>query len=127
MGQGDCGSNGFLQRLRRAGSHGGRRDQVRRLLAIAVVLDGSSRAGSRHDRRDGPPRRDRVIRFNEEGPDGGINVPAPGVAGVAEVNWGGARELSLTAQRRAASWNGSRDPHWITVGEIRARHCPLPL
>ena len=79
MGQGDCASNGFLQRLRCAGSHGGRRDQVRRLLAIAAMLDGSSRAeAARIGGMDRQTLRGWVIRFNEKGPDGLINVPAAG-------------------------------------------------
>ena len=64
-----------------AGSHGGRKDsdQVRRLLAIAAVLDGSSRAeAAKIGGMDRQTLRDWVIRFNEEGPDGLINVPAPG-------------------------------------------------
>ena len=54
-------------------------DQVRRLLAIAAVLDGSSRAeAAKIGGMDRQTLRDWVIRFNEEGPDGLINVPAPG-------------------------------------------------
>ena len=52
--------------------------QVRRLLAIAAVLDGASReeaatiGGSQ-------TLGDWVIRFNEQGPDGLINIPSPGM------------------------------------------------
>ena len=55
-------------------------DQVRRLLAIAAVLDGASRAeAAKVGGMDRQTLRDWVIRFNEQGPDGLINVPAPGV------------------------------------------------
>jgi transposase len=54
-------------------------DQVRRLLAIAVVIDGASRAvAAKVGGMDRQTLRDWVIRFNEQGPDGLINVPAPG-------------------------------------------------
>ena len=54
-------------------------DQVRRLLAIAAVLDGASRAeAAKIGGMDRQTLRDWVIRFNEQGPDGLINVPAPG-------------------------------------------------
>ena len=54
-------------------------DQVRRLLAIAAVLDGASRAeAAKVGGMDRQTLRDWVIRFNEQGPDGLINVPAPG-------------------------------------------------
>src|SRR5579863_601914 len=53
--------------------------QARRLLAIAAVLDGSSRAEAANiGGMDRQTLRDWVIRFNEQGPDGLINVPAPG-------------------------------------------------
>ena len=54
-------------------------DQVRRLLAIAAVLDGASRAeAAKVGGMDRQTLRDWVIRFNEQGPDGLINVLAPG-------------------------------------------------
>lgn len=54
-------------------------DQVRRLLAIAAVLDGASRAeAAKVGGMDRQTLRDWVIRFNEQGADGLINVPAPG-------------------------------------------------
>jgi transposase len=54
-------------------------DQVRRLLAIAAVLDGASRAeAAKVGGMDRQTLRDWVIRFNEQGPGGLINVPAPG-------------------------------------------------
>ena len=54
--------------------------QARRLLAIAAVLDGASRTEAVQDRRDGSADAgDWVIRFNDQGPDGLINIPSPGV------------------------------------------------
>ena len=45
-------------------------DQVRRLLAIAAVLDGASRAeAAKVGGMDRQTLRDWVIRFNEQGPD----------------------------------------------------------
>lgn len=54
--------------------------QARRLLAIAAVLDGASRAGAaKIGGMDRQTLRDWVIRYNEQGPDGLINIPSPGV------------------------------------------------
>jgi transposase len=54
--------------------------QARRLLALAAVLDGASRAeAARGGGMDRQTLRDWVIRFNERGPDGLINSPSPGV------------------------------------------------
>src|SRR5207244_8312243 len=54
--------------------------QARRLLAIAAVLDGASREdAAKIGGMDRQTLRDWVIRFNDEGPDGLINIPSPGV------------------------------------------------
>ena len=54
--------------------------QARRLLAIAAVLDGASREeAAQIGGMDRQTLRDWVIRFNERGPDGLINIPSPGV------------------------------------------------
>src|SRR5947207_6324463 len=54
--------------------------QARRLLAIAGVLDGASRENAaKIGGMDRQRLRDWVIRFNDEGPDGLINIPSPGV------------------------------------------------
>jgi transposase len=54
--------------------------QARRLLAIAAVLDGASRTeAAKIGGMDRQTLRDWVIRFNEQGADGLINVPSPGV------------------------------------------------
>ncbi len=53
--------------------------QARRLLAIAAVLDGASRAeAAKVGGMDRQTLRDWVIRFNEHGPDGLINLPSLG-------------------------------------------------
>ena len=53
--------------------------QARRLLAIAAVLDGASREGAaKIGGMDRQTLRDWVIRFNEQGPNGLINIPSPG-------------------------------------------------
>jgi putative transposase len=54
--------------------------QARRLLAIAAVLDGASRdEAAKIGGMDRQTLRDWVIRFNEQGPHGLINIPSPGV------------------------------------------------
>src|SRR5450631_2379190 len=54
--------------------------QARRLLAIAAVLDGASRQdAAKIGGMDRQTLRDWVIRFNEQGPDGLVNIPSPGV------------------------------------------------
>lgn len=54
--------------------------QARRLLAIAAVLDGASRAeAAKAGGMDRQTLRDWVIRFNEKGPEGLLNTPSPGV------------------------------------------------
>ena len=53
--------------------------QARR-LAIAAVLDGASREdAAKIGGMERQTLRDWVIRFNQQGPDGLINVPSPGV------------------------------------------------
>src|SRR5580693_5098735 len=54
--------------------------QARRLLAIAAVLDGVAREdAAKIGGMDRQTLRDWVLRFNEQGPDGLINIPSPGV------------------------------------------------
>jgi transposase len=54
--------------------------QARRLLAIAAVLDGASRTeAAKIGGMDRQTLRDWVIRFNDLGADGLINIPSPGV------------------------------------------------
>src|SRR5260221_2587351 len=54
--------------------------QARRLLAIAAVLDGASREeAAKISGMDRQTLRDWVIRFNEQGADGLINIPSPGM------------------------------------------------
>ena len=54
--------------------------QARRLLAIAAVLEGTLREDAAEIAgMDRQTLRDWVIRFNQRGPDGLINIPSPGV------------------------------------------------
>src|SRR6202047_3424175 len=54
-------------------------DQVRRLLALAAVYDGKDREEApRIGGMDRQTWRDWVHRFNERGPDGLVNIKAPG-------------------------------------------------
>ena len=54
--------------------------QARRLLAIAAVLDGASRTEAAEiGGMDRQTLRDWVIRFNDQGADGLVNIPSPGV------------------------------------------------
>jgi transposase len=56
--------------------------QARRVLAIAAVLDGSSREqAAKIGGMDRQTLRDWVIRFNEQGPDGLVNRSSPGAPG----------------------------------------------
>src|ERR1039457_5708449 len=53
--------------------------QARRLLADAVIHDGASREeAAKTGGMDRQTLRDWVIRFNEQRPDGLINIPSPG-------------------------------------------------
>jgi len=53
--------------------------QACRLLAIAAVLEGASREdAARCGGMDRQTLRDWVIRFNEQGPAGLVNIPSPG-------------------------------------------------
>jgi transposase len=68
-------------RLRQAARDSDDADQVRRLLALAAIYDGATRAEAAQI--GGVTRqivRDWVLRFNEGGPDGLINRKAPGKA-----------------------------------------------
>ena len=65
--------------LRRLARRCGDADQVRRLLALAVIVDGGSRSDAA--KVGGVTLqivRDWVIRFNAEGPDGLVSRKAPG-------------------------------------------------
>ena len=88
--------------------------QARRLLAIAAMLDGASRAeAARIGGMDRQTLRDWVIRFNAHGPDGLINIPSPGVPPKLEVEQG----------RSSAGW--SRKARSRRHGVVRWRACDL--
>src|SRR5918995_4257463 len=72
-------SSAELRRLAKKSRHGA---QARRLLAIAAVLDGASRAdAAKAGGMDRQTLRDWVIRFNEQGPDGLVSKLSPGAPG----------------------------------------------
>src|SRR3979411_15 len=67
-------------KLRRVRAREKNAAQTCRLLAIAAVFDGASREeAAKIGGMDRQTLRDWVIRFNEQGPDGLINIPSPGV------------------------------------------------
>ena len=67
------------EELRRAARRTADSDQARRLLAIALVLEGASRTeAARVTGMDRQTLRDWVIRFNEEGVEGLSDRPHPG-------------------------------------------------
>ena len=54
-------------------------NQSRRLLSLAAVRDGMDRgSAAKIGGMDRQTLRDWVIRYNEQGPDGLINIPSPG-------------------------------------------------
>ena len=68
-----------IGKLRRLAQRTKNAAQTCRLLAIAAVLDGASREAAAHiGGMDRQTLRDWVIRFNEQGPDGLVNIPSPG-------------------------------------------------
>jgi transposase len=77
--------------LRSTARRSGDADQARRLLALAVILDGGSRGEAARTGGVGlQVIRDWVLRFNEGGPDGLATRRAPGKTPI------------LTAEQRAA-------------------------
>jgi transposase len=86
-------------------------DQVRRLLALALILDGSSR--SEAAKAAGVTLqivRDWVIRFNADGPDGLISRKAPGKVSILSA-----------AQRRALAEQVEAGPIPAAHGVVRWR------
>ncbi len=66
-------------KLRRLAQRAKNAAQTCRLLAIAAVLDGVSRQdAAKIGGMDRQTLRDWVIRYNDQGPDGLLNIPSPG-------------------------------------------------
>jgi len=77
---------GTLDLIIRRFTRGVRNSRARRLLAIAAVLDGASwEAAAKIGGIDRQTLRDWVMRFNEMGPDGLINMPSPGAPAKLEA------------------------------------------
>jgi len=69
-------TSGQLRRLAQRTKNAG---QTCRLLAIAAVLDGASREyAAKIGGMERQTLRDWVIRYNDRGPEGLINIPSPG-------------------------------------------------
>jgi transposase len=101
-------SGGDLRRLAR---RSGDADQVRRLLALAVIFDGGSR--SEAAKVGGVTLqivRDWVLRFNAEGPDGLVSRKAPGKVPILN-----------DAQRRALAEAVEAGPIPASHGVVRWR------
>ena len=105
-------TSGEVRRLAQRAKDGG---QTRRLLAIAAVLDGSScEEAARLGGMDRQTLRDWVIRFNDEGPEGLINIPSPGAP------------AKLTAEHKAfLSRIVEEGPVPAIHGVVRWRACDL--
>ena len=101
--------------LRRAAARVKDAGQARRLLAIAAVLDGTSRQeAAQIGGMDRQTLRDWVIRFNDQGPDGLINKSSPGAPG------------KLTAEHKAFLVRLVEDgPIPAVDGVVRWRACDL--
>jgi transposase len=89
--------------------------QARRLLAIAAVLDGSSRTEAAEiGGMDRQTLRDWVVRFNEQGPEGLVNIPSPGVPPKLDA-----------AHRAFLARIVEEDPIPAVHGVVRWRACDL--
>ena len=81
--------------------------QARRLLAVAAILDGASREeAAKTGGMDRQTLRDWVIRFNEQGPDGLINIASPGAPAKLDEEHKAflARIVSSRARRTPITW-----------------------
>jgi transposase len=90
-------------------------DQARRLLSIAAVVDGASRAeAAKLGGMDRQTLRDWVHRFNQSGPEGLVNRAAPGPS----------PKLSAAQQAELAALV-ERGPRPAVDGVVRWRACDL--
>lgn len=96
-----------LKRLARASRDA---DQTRRLLALAVIYDGGSRAEAAETGGVGRQIvRDWVERFNAEGPDGLVSRKPPGNPSKLDDARAGPRSSTSSSagrSRRATAWSG---------------------
>jgi transposase len=95
--------------------------QARRLLAIAAVLDGSSREeAAKIGGMDRQTLRDWVIRFNEEGPDGLVSKSSPGAPGKLTEEHKAFLETVLRASRIFVLEHAGGD-QWSRLGRELCR------
>ena len=102
-------------RLRDLAKRSREADRARRLLSIAAVVDGASRAdAAKMGGMDRQTLRDWVHRFNQDGPDGLMNHVAPGAA----------PKLTAAQQAELAALV-ERGPIPAVDGVVRWRACDL--
>jgi len=86
--------------------------QARRLLAMVAVLDGASRQdAAKAGGMDRQTLRDWVIRFNEKGPDGLVNIPSPGVPPKLDNRHKAFLARLLACERQAEGLQAGRRRH----------------
>jgi transposase len=81
--------------------------QARRRLAIAAVIEGATRENAAGiGGVDRQTLRDWVIRCNEQGPEGLINIPSPGMQPKLDQKHGAflARIVERDQSRRSTGW-----------------------
>src|SRR5882672_4023796 len=104
-------------KLRRLAQRTKNAAQTCRLLAIAAVFDGASREeAAKIGGMDRQTLRDWVIRFNEQGPDGLINIPSPGAPAKLDED---AQSLSRPDCGR---WPDPGDPRCGALASLRSDH-----
>ena len=90
--------------------------QARRRLAIAAVLEGATRENAaRIGGMDRQTLRDWVIRFNEQGPEGLINIPSPGMQPKLDQKHGAFSRSIVEEGPRAQTLSQTGEPDAQTV------------
>ena len=93
--------------------------QARRLLALAAVLDGASREeAAKIGGMDRQTLRDWVIRYNEQGPDGLINIPSPGAPPSTTSS-----TIAATPGTRSSTSPGKSCPSLAVIGQSPVTCC----
>ena len=95
------------EKLRRLAQRAQNAAQTCRLLAIAAVLDGASREdAAKIGGMDRQTLRDWVLRYNDRGPDGLINIPSPGAPAKLDAEHKAflARIVARVRSLRSTAW-----------------------